>query len=852
MPGWSWLENLLKDARYGLRQLYGSPGFALVAILTLALGIGANTAIFTLVHAVMLSSLPVVHPEQLYSLGDNVICCDTASYQESFTLYSYPLYKHLRENTSEFSDIAAFQSWLTNISVRRAGSPETARPYFAEFVSGNYFTMLGVGAFAGRSLNPDDDRPNAQPIAVISYRVWSQRLGFDPSIIGGAFTFNGQPFTVVGVAPPGFFGETLRSDPPDFWVPLAMEPLLNRDNPLLNTVNIYWLYAVGRLNRGAQRFQVQSKLTTEIRQWLTDQTGISSQDKHRIANLHMVLTPVGGGIAGIQNDYGNGLRLLLVVSLLVLLIACANIANILLARGTANRAQTAVRIALGASRARLVQQMLTEGVLLALAGGIAGIAIAFAGTRAIMLLAFRGADYVPINPNPSLPVLAFAFFLSLLTGIFSSIAPTWIASRTHPAESLHGAGRSTRGNSAFPQKVLVGLQAALSVVLLVGAGLLTQSLRHLENQKFGFETPGRVIVRLNPALAGYTPQSLPALYQKLEQHFAEIPGVLSASYALHTPLDNWDWAFRISIEGRPPAANPADNRSSYDRVSARYFETVGTRLLRGRVIDEHDVQGSRHVAVINESFERKFFPNEDSLGKHFGIGDATHSGDFEIVGVVENTKYRDAKTPADEMFFLPMLQTETYPDARLASYQTWALFIDSVQLRVAGHSENLYSLVRRTLAEIDPNLTVLRLTTLDEQVAVRFNRPRLVARLTTLFGLLALILACVGLYGVAAYMVARRTSEIGVRMALGADRGNVIVMMLRAAMVPVCLGLALGILAALAGGNLVANQLYGVRSHDPIVLLVVLLVLLLSTALAAVVPARRAASIDPIRALRTD
>jgi predicted permease len=287
-------------------------------------------------------------------------------------------------------------------------------------------------------------------------------------------------------------------------------------------------------------------------------------------------------------------------------------------------------------------------------------------------------------------------------------------------------------------------------------------------------------------------------------------------------------------------------------VSPRYFETIGTRLLRGRVIDEHDVQGSRHVAVVNESFERKFFANEDSLGKHFGIGDAGHGGDFEIVGVVENTKYRDAKTPADEMFFLPMLQTETYTDARLASYQTWALFIDSVQLRVAGRPENLYSLVQRTLAEIDPNLTVLRLTTLDEQVAVRFNRPRLVARLTTLFGLLALILACVGLYGVAAYMVARRTSEIGVRMALGADRGNVIVMMLRAAMVPVCLGLALGILAALAGGNLVANQLYGVKSHDPIVLLVVVLVLLLSTALAAVVPARRAASIDPLQALRTD
>jgi predicted permease len=851
MRGRSWLENLFKDARYGLRQLYRSPGFALVAILTLALGIGANTAIFTLVHAVMLSSLPVVNPGQLYSLGDNVICCDTASYQESFTLYSYPLYKHLHERTPEFSDIAAFQSWLANLSVRRIGSPEPARPYYAEFVSGNYFTMLGVGAFAGRSLNPDDDRPNAQPIAIISYRAWSQILGFDSSILGGTFTFNGQPFTVVGVAPPGFFGETLRSDPPDFWIPLAMEPLLSRDNPLLNTVDIYWLYAVGRLKQEAQRSQVQAKLTTEIRQWLTDQTGVSALDKQRIANLHMMLTPAGGGIAGIQNDYGNGLRLLLIISILVLLIACANIANLLLARGTANHTQTAVRIALGATRVRLVQQMLTQGVLLALAGGIAGVAIAFTGTRVIMLLAFRGAGYVPINPNPSLPVLAFAFLLSLSTGVISSIAPTWIASHTHPAESLRGAGRSTRGNSVLPQKVLVVLQAALSLVLLVGAGLLTQSLRHLENQKFGFETPGRVIVRLNPALAGYTPPRLPALYQKLER-FGEIPGVLSVSYALHSPLDNWDWAFRITIDGRPPAANPADSRSSYDRVSARYFETIGTRLLRGRVIDEHDVQGSRHVAVVNESFEHKFFPNEDSLGKHFGIGDVSHSGDFEIVGVVEDAKYRDEKTPADEMFFLPMLQTETYTNARLASYQTWTLFIDSVQLRVAGRPENLYSLVQRTLAEIDPNLTVLQMRTLDEQVAVRFNRPRLIARLTTLFGLLALILACVGLYGVAAYTAALRTSEIGVRMALGADRGNVIVMMLRDAMAPVSLGLMIGILAALAGGNLVANQLYGVKSHDPIVLLVVVLVLLLSTALAAVVPARRAASIDPIQALRTD
>lgn len=852
MRGRTWFDHFRQDTRFGLRQLRNSPGFTCVAILTLALGIGANTAIFTLVHKVMLRSLPVVNPQQLYSLGDNVICCDTGAMQGSFTLYSYPLYRQLREHTPEFSEMAAFQSWLANLSVRRSGSPDPARPYFGEFVSGNYFPMFGVGAFAGRGLNADDDRPGAQPAAVISYRAWSQSYGRDPSVIGGTFSFNGQPMTVVGVAPPGFFGETLRSDPPDFWVPLSTEPLLSRDNPLLNSVDVYWLYVIGRIKPEAHPAQAQARVTAEVLQWLNDQAGIAAQDRQRIASQHVVLMPAGGGIAGIQSDYGNGLRLLMVASVLVLLIACANIANLLLARGAASRVQTAVRIALGATRARLMRQMLTQGILLALLGGVAGIAVAFAGTRAILLLAFRGAKFVPIDPNPSSLVLAFAFLLSLVTGIISSIVPTWIASRTQPAESLRGAGRSTREHSALPQKALVAVQAALSVVLLVEAGLVTESLRHLEKQQVGLDTHGRVIVRLNPALAGYTPERLPALYQKMQERFAQIPSVQSASYALHTPLDDWDWGAHVIIEGRAPAANPADSRAWYDRVSSHYFETIGTRVLSGRAIDEHDTPASRHVAVINESFARKFFPQEDPLGRHFGMGDSGHSGDFEIVGIVEDTKYRDEKAAADKMFFLPMLQTETYTDARLASYQTWALFIDSVQLRVAGHPENFHSIVQRTLAEIDPNLTVLRLTTLDEQVAVRFNRPRLVARLTTLFGLLALILACVGLYGVAAYMVARRTSEIGVRMALGADRGNVIVMMLRGAMVPVCMGLALGILAALTGGNLVANQLYGVKSHDPIVLLVVVLVLLLSTALAAVVPARRAASIDPLQALRTD
>jgi predicted permease len=445
----------------------------------------------------------------------------------------------------------------------------------------------------------------------------------------------------------------------------------------------------------------------------------------------------------------------------------------------------------------------------------------------------------------------FTFLISLITGVISSAVPTWMASGVHPAESLRGAGRATRGRSVLPQKILVTVQAALSVILLVGAGLLTQSLRHLEEQQVGLETRGRIIVRLNPALAGYTPEKLPALYQKIADRFSEIPGVRGVSYALHTPLDEWDWGSRISVDGRPPVANPDDARAQFDRVSSRYFETIGTRVLRGRAIDEHDRPGSRHVAVINDAFARKFFPNEDPIGRHFGSADPGHSGDFEIVGIVENTKYRNEKA-ADPMFFLPMLQTENYTNARSASYQTWALFIDSVQLQVAGRPQDVYPEVQSALAGIDPNMPVLNLTTLENQISVRFNNPRLIARLTALFGLVALILACVGLYGVAAYAVVCRTSEIGIRLSLGASRGNVIGMMLRSVMSPVGLGLAIGIGAALAAGNLIASQLFGVKSYDPAVMLAAILVLVMSAIIAAVIPARRAASIDPIRALRTD
>ena len=847
------MEDLLLDSRVGLRQLRQHPGFSIVAILTIALGIGANTAIFTLVHAVMMKRLPVAEPEKLYILGDSTICCDTTEFQENFALYSYPLYQRVRDNTPEFSDIAAFQPWLQAFSVRRNGLQNVAEPFNGYFVSGNYFAMLGLKAFAGRNLSPQDDQPSAPPVAMMSYRAWQLHYGADPTVIGANFTLNGAPVTIIGITPPGFFGETLRGDPPDFWAPLASEPMLSADDPLLNQPSEYWLLTIGRLRPGISPAGAQARLAVEVQQWFRDQGARSVRYGQQISNMHLLLTPAGNGTGRVRRSYGDGLRLLMVVSGLVLLIACANVANLLLARGMATRAQSAVRVALGASRARMMRQTLTTGTLLALLGGIAGVALAFAGTRLILALAFRGAKYVPVEAMPSIPVLGFAFVLSLLTGIIFSVAPTWVSAGTQPIESLRGTGRATGDHSALPQKLLVLLQAAMSLVLLVGAGLLTKSLAHLQNQQLGLETQSRLIVRVNPALAGYTPERLPVLYRELQDRFEQLPGVRSASLALHSPMDNWNWGIVIFVPGRTPSPDPDnDDQADYDFVSPHYFETIGTRLLLGRPIELQDTPNSRFVAVVNEAFVRRFLPNEDPLGKHVGLNEPGHAGDYEIVGIVEDTKYREPNLPVRPMIFMPLMQIARYTSATDNAYQAWANYIDSIQLRVVGEPENYEPVVRETLAGINPNLTPVKMLKFEDQVATGFNTQRLIARLTTLYAILALVLASIGLYGVAAYMVARRTTEIGIRMALGAQRTNIVALVLRSAMTPIAVGLLVGIPVVLAAGKAIASQLFGVRNYDPVILTAAIAALTSSAILAAIIPASRAASVDPLRALRME
>jgi len=835
----NWIQDLIQDLRLGLRILRKSPGFTAVAVLTLALGIGANTAIFTLVHAILLKPLPVSHPEQLYNLGDDQECCAIGGSQDSFSLFSYPLYKEVRDHTPEFSDVAAFRSRLLTLSIRRTGDNGFAQPFRAQYVSGNYFTLFGVGSFAGRVLAPSDDEPGAPTVAVMSYRAWQTHFAADPSIVGATFIADRQPVTILGVAAPSFFGEVLQDDPAELWFPLASEPVLNRTNSHLNQPDEYWLYTIGRLWPGAQPAAVQARLNSEIHHWIELRPSMSGYRRDQLDKMTFKLTPASGGVMNLQVAYAEPLRFLMVVSAFVLLIACANIANLLLARGAASRLQIAVRVALGASRIRLIRQMLTEGVLLALLGGAAGVLLAFVGTQAILLMAFRGADYVPIDPRLSMPVLLFTLTSSVVTGVIFSVAPAWAGSHARPLDTLRSAGRTLTEGSTLPQRALLALQAALSLILLVGAGLVTQNLRHLEDQQFGFRTSGRLMVKVDSDLAGSTSERIANLEVELRQRLSQIPGVLSASLSLNSPMEGSNWGEPVSIAGHatPPGT---EHGSSLSSVSAHYFETIGARLVRGRFIDEQDTYASRRVAVINEAFARKFFPNEDPLGQDFGVGDAGHATDCEIVGIVGDIKYYDAYSPMNAMAFFPLSQ---------AREDNGNIFHE-IQLLVAGAPQSLQATLQQTLASVDPNLTVIRAITFDDQLSRNFNGERLIARLTTLYGLLALILACVGLYGVAAYTVARRTSEIGIRVALGAPRASIIGMMLRVAMSPIGLGLLIGLPLALAGGRAIASQLYGVKSYDFAVFGTAIFVLGASSVIAALIPARRASHVDPIVALR--
>jgi macrolide transport system ATP-binding/permease protein len=851
------LGSVLRDLRFAVRQLARSKGFTLTAVLTVALAIGANTAIFTLVNAVMFQSLPVSQPGLLYRLGDADNCCVIGGYQTRYSIFSYPLYLYLRGHTPEFREMAAFQAGPLRIGARRAGPGTAPEPFVDQFVSGNYFSMFGVRPFAGRLLTPADDVRGAPPVAVMSYRAWEQQYGSDPSVIGASFLIDGAPFTIAGIAPPGFFGDTLRPDPPDFWLPLAGEPYVHHQNALLDHEDDHWLYLIGRLNTSVPVSALESKVNVLLKQWLQqNDPPATAAAKQRFDRQHLTLTPAGSGIRQLRENYGADLKLLTAITGLVLLIACANLANLLLARGAAGRAQASIRVALGAQRSRLVRQTLTEAVVLAVAGGAAGVLVAIAGSRALLKLAFSAARFVPIHSTPSLRVLGFSFLLSLLTGLVFGIAPAWSASRADPAAALRGAGRSTATGATFTQKLLVVLQVALSLVLLAGAGLMAQTLGNLQNQRFGFELEGRVVVNLNAALNGYPPERLATLYRDIERRMREPGGVQGASLSLYSPMEGNNWQSGIWFADQPDGSQPgsANQSSTWVRVSSSFFETIGARILRGRNFDHRDTPDAVHVAVVNQAFADKFLPNRDPIGRHFGMG-PQHRADYEIAGIVENIRFRNPREATPPIFFLPLLQLSKrdWSNPGLAR----STLIGNIELHMAGSARpgmytTLAAQIVRVLAEIDPNLTVIDVTTMQDQLGRLLGHERLIARLTEGFSLLALVLASVGLYGVTAHAVAGRTGEIGIRMALGATRPMVTGMILRSVFTQIACGVAIGVPAALAAGRILSDQLFGVASADPVTLAAVVGALSVSALVAALLPALRASGIDPVQALRAE
>ncbi|MEX2271628.1 MAG: ADOP family duplicated permease [Vicinamibacterales bacterium] len=834
------------DWKMASRRLRQQPGFTAVAIVTLALGLGVNTAIFTIANALAAQELPVRAPHELYRIGEGSNCCVNSGLQDNYSLFSTRMYQHFRASLPEFQSLAGFQANVTATGVRRSGTVVT-ESIPAQFVSANYFETLGVAPRLGRLLESSDDDRGRATVFVISHRTWATTFGADPSVVGASFIVAGKPATLVGVADARFFGETIRPNPAGVWLPLGHEPVIRGRGALEDRLESDWLYVIGRLAPGATAEQASARATAALQKWLSAQTFVD--DRAEIPRQRTTVIPAAGGVQTLREAFQRPVTILIWMSALVLLIAAANLANLLLAR--ADRGQAAVRVALGASSGRLIRQALAEGVLLAVAGGALGLLVAFGATRAIVALAFPNVEFLPIDLAPGGRVLLFSLGLAIVTGAIFSSAPAWAMSRTDPIDALRGSGRGGSARGFMPRRTLVVVQVALSMLLLTGAGLLTESLRRLEHQRLGFDPADRVVVYMNPPALSLPAAQIGQLYDRILEQVRRIPGVAAATYALYTPMEgnNYQGTFVIAgytaPDGRPP-------NSPWNRVGPDYFELLGTRVMRGRAFDARDLQPESRVAIISETLANRYFPGQNPLGARLGRGGPEHASDLEVVGVVEDVKYTAAAQPARPMLFMPGMQWILYASEAALASQSRFLPARALILRMDGPSPSLQAGLRNALASVHPDFGITRLVTMETQVAGNFRINRMLARLTTAYGLLALALAILGVYGVTAYSVTQRTREIGVRIALGADRPRVVAGVMRGALVQAAVGVVAGGIAAYFAVRLVGSFLYDIEGRDPIVLGVSVLILLVSAAGAAALPALRASRISPSQALRAD
>ena len=842
------MQTLIKDIHFGIRMLLKKPGFTLIAVLSLALGIGANTAIFSLLDAVMLKSLPVQEPDRLVLFGKGQNMGMTNGFpNESWDLFSYPFYRRVQQRTDVFSGVAGQLSIPWNVhgfidSNGPNGSAGDIEQLQVQLVSGTYFPVLGVNAALGRVLNDGDDQtPGGHPVAVVSHSLWTRRLGENPNAIGKTISIDNVSYTIVGVAPREFFGTTVGVAP-DLWVPLAMEKQMppahwnGRDSEQAQS-----LFLIGRLNNGVSSEQAASVVNLLFKQtldaWSSPQP--AAQREQALQNARVELTPAGRGLSMLREQFSLSLKVLMGVVALVLLIASANVANLLLAQGTARAKEFAVRAALGAGRMRLVRQLFTESALLAIFGGLVGVALSWWGSRLLLLMASDGPAALPVDVTPNVRVLGFTFAASVLCAVVFGTAPALRASRIEPNTSLRSGKNTAPSSLRNPLgKAFVIAQVALSLVLLVGAGLFVRTLINLQSIPSGFNQENVLLLQVDTSATGLKAgdPKLGPMLNEVEQKVKAIPGVQAASFAFFT-FNQGFWTSPAFT--REPGLAEGESRTVRNNiVGDDFFTVMGLPLMLGRGFGPQDTGSSQKVAVISESMAKRFFPNGSPLGKRFGINGPNSADQLEVIGVVKDAKYGNLKEQFRPMAYYPHSQS---PDV-----------LGNLVVRSSAPVSAIAPQIRQVLREVDRNLPVDDVVTLEDHIGRSLVQQKLVARLATFFGLLALLLACIGLYGVMSYGVARRTNEIGIRMALGARGSSVLWLVLRESLVLVLVGLVVGVLASLAVTKTAASLLYELKPNDPLTIAAATLLLAAVSALAGYLPARRAARVDPMVALRDE
>jgi len=835
------MRTLWQDLRYGARMLWKKPGFTLIAALTLSLGIGANTAIFSLIDAMLLRMLPVKNPERLALFGSGESQGISIGFPDRRTeLFSYPFYRDVRQRNQVFTDVAAIQSLPNNVYGVVSGSEADPEMINARLVSGSYFSVLGVEAVLGRAFTDADDKiPGGHPVAVANHAWWERRLGADPAAVGRTITIGSTVYTLIGVAPREFFG-TEVGESPDIWIPLAMEEQIppgwkGRENNLFQS-----LYLIARMKPGVRIERAGVEVNQLFDQALHQYAG-SQPSPERLRDIQRAsieLTPAGRGLSQLRFFFSKPLQALMAVVGLVLLIACANVANLLLARGAARRKEFAVRLALGAGRLRLIRQLGAESVLLAALGGVVGVIIAWWSSQALVWMASTGPQQLPIDVTPDARILGFTLLASLLSAIIFGTAPAIRATRIE----LNPALKDGRGDAAMTRSLLskgiVVAQVGLSLVVLVGAGLFVRSLINLRNVDTGFNQQNLLLFQPATDSVGYKDDDprLASLYRDVEEKVSAIPGVRAASFSLFS-FNQGAWTNPITVQGgaAPLGGNPV---ISNNVVGPSFFTAMNLPLILGRPFSPQDTKTSPKVAVISEEMARRFFPQTSPVGKRYRMGTSGTGEEIEVIGVVKDSKYRSLSEKPQPMAYYPYSQ------------QTW--YLGNFEVRFSGEPGAIVSAVRQAIKDVNRNLPIAEVAMFSEQVDRSLVQQKMIARLSSFFGMLALLLAAIGLYGVISYSVTQRTREIGIRMALGAERRNVLRLVLGQGAKLALIGVLAGLGASWALTRWIESLLFGVSPTDRMTFVIIALLLIAVALLACYVPARRATKVDPIIALRCE